>query len=277
MQTTTNIIHARQFADGSRARALIRFNALLFHGVAAASFLESVAPLYANRLTRALADDPDAANWVDGVWLAQREARGVDLRTYIEATWPEFDWASAYEHFCGVYRQRPGRAIDYAHPALEAVTRCTIESQAALFYRAIASSADDPALRELAERAANEHVGCFAYFKSFYGRCVRRKRVGFAAACRVALETSRAARDIDVATAFRALAANWCGTPTVAEMSYRDFLKRMARLIARHAELGCFEHLLFSPWLRRARPVLLLEAGRREAGSSLPLALKAAA
>jgi len=277
MQTATNIIHARQPGDSPRVRALIRFNALLFHGLAAASFLESAAPLHANRLARAVAVDPDVASWVDRVWRPQRGARGRELRAYIEATWPEFDWAAAYEDFLNGYGQRPGRAVGCTNPALEAVARCALESQAAVFYRAIANSADDPALRELACAAASDHAGCFQFFRSFFERGARRQPVGFTAGCRAVLESSRTARDIDVAAAFHPLAAHWYGTPTVTELKYQEFVTRMARLIGRHGELGRFERLLFSPWLRRAVPALPLGGESREGGRAAQWPVKAAA
>jgi hypothetical protein len=264
MQTVTNIIHARQPGDSARARALVRFNAVLFHGLAAASFLEAAAPRHANRLARAVAAEPDVTSWVDRIWRPRREARGRELRAYIEATWPEFDWPAAYEDFCNVYGQRPGRAGGRTNPALEAVARCALESQGAVFYRAIANSADDPALRELARAAASDHADCFRFFRSFFERCERRQPVGFAAGCRAVLESSRTARDIDVAAAFHPLAAHWYGAPTVTELKYDEFVARTARLIRRHGELGRFERFLFSPWLRRAVPVLLPRSESRE-------------
>lgn len=277
MQTATNMIHSRQPAEGSRVRALIRFNSLMFHGVTAASLLETAAPLYAERLLRIAAFDPDMAVWVDTVWRQRRDACGRELRAYVEATWPEFDWSAAYEEFCDEYRQRPGRALAYANPALEAVARCTVESQAAVFYRAVANSADDPALRRLAGSAAGDHADCFERFRSYYERLARSRRAGFTATCRTVRETMRAVRDVDVAAAFQPLAANWYGTPTVTGLAYHDFLKRMAQLIRRHAELGCLERLLFSPWLRRAMPLQASRGGRREARQPLAVPLKKAA
>lgn len=276
MQTAASINRSRQLADGGRARSLVRFNALLFHGLAAASFLESAAPLCAERLVHAVADDPVVAGWVDRIWRPCRDARGRELRAYIEATWPEFDWIAAYDEFCSWYERHLGRVCGHLHLTLETVVRCTVESQAAVFYRAIANSADDPALRQLAGTGARDHGDCFEFFKSFYERCARRKRVGLVAACRTVLEASRAARDIDVAAAFEPLAANWYGTPTVTKLGYRDFVTRMARLIGRHGGLGRFERLLFSPWLRQATPAAAPDGGRRDAARpSQPL--KAAA
>jgi hypothetical protein len=265
MQTVMNVTHVRESRENSRLRALIRFNALLFHGVATASFLEAAAPIGAGRVARAVMEAPDAAHWADNVWRPQRSARGQALRTYIDAVWPEFDWAAAYDDFCKLYAQRPGYAAGQTNPALEMLACCVLESQAALFYRAIAAGADDPVLRELARAAAREHCACFEVFKGLFEHGAGRQAVGFVASCRVVLASSCAARDIDVAAAFRSLAAHWYGTPTVTGLGYQEFLSRMARLIQKHAGLGCFERLLFSPWLKRARPALLLEGASRDA------------
>ena len=266
MQTIVNVTHVRESRDNSRLRALIRFNALLFHGVATASFLEAVAPLGAGRAARAVVGAPDAAHWVDNTWRPQRSARAQALGAYIDAVWPEFDWAAAREDFCRLYAQRPGHAAGPADPALETLACCVHESQAALFYRAIAACADDPVLRELTRAAALEHCGCFDVFKALFEQRARRQAVGFVASCRAVLASSRAARDIDVAAAFRALSAHWYGTPTVTALGYQEFLSRMARLIQKHAGLGCVERLLFSPWLKRPTPAPLPDGASRQAG-----------
>jgi len=278
MDAATSISPAHKPVDSTRARALIRFNALLFHGLAAASFLESAAPFTANCFVQVAAVDPGFASWIDGVWRPQRSTRGRELRAYIESTWPEFDWAGAYEEFCNGYRQRPCHTGVRASPALELAVRCAIESQAAVFYRAIASSADDPALRELARAAARDHAACFEVFRSLFERCARRQSAGFAAGCRAVLESSRLARDNDVAVAFHSMAAHWYGTPTVTELGYQEFVARMARLIQRHAELGRVERFLFSAWLCRAVPVLPLGSEIRGGSRRVPQSpMKAAA
>lgn len=51
----------------------------------------------------------------------------------------------------------------------------------------------------------------------------------------------------------------------------------MARLIGRHGELGRFERLLFSPWLRRAVPALPLGGESREGGRAAQWPVKVAA
>ncbi len=271
MDTASNVTYVRESRENGRLRALVRFNALIFHGLAAASFLEAAAPGRANGIARAVAAAPHVGRWLVEVWGPQRSARAQALRAYIDAVWPEFDWPAAYEDFCRLCAQRPGWVATSTNPALEVLACCVRESQAALFYRAVAAGADDPVLRELAHAAAREHCGCFEVFKAVFEQGARRQPVGFVAGCRAVLATSRAARDIDVAAAFRPLADHWYGTPTVTGLLYQEFLSRMGRLILKHVELGRLERYLFSPWVKRATTALSPNNARPDAGSRAPL------
>ena len=277
MQAAANVTRSRSSKEESRVRALIRFNAALFHAIAAASFLEAAAHAEAGRLPLA-ATDANLSDWIDGVWRRERNARACELRAYIEAVWPEFDWIGAFEGFSRARAESPPRAVGRTTPALLCLERCALEAQAAVFYRAIGNCADDPALRELARSAAADHFRCFGFFRSCFTAHCRPRPVRFLAAFRAVCATARTARDGEVATAFQSLAGHWYGTPTVAQLGYQEFLQRMTRLISRHAGLGLRERLLFSPWRRRAVPVVAT-AGRTR-GATAPgawAALKAAA
>src|SRR5215218_9863924 len=78
---------------------LVRANSTLFYSVAAASLLEAVAPVYAQRLLYFLRSEPQLHGWVLNRWLPQKAARAKALQAYVMETWPEFDWWSAYEHY----------------------------------------------------------------------------------------------------------------------------------------------------------------------------------
>lgn len=267
----------REPGEHARARAIIRFNGLMFHSLAAASFLEAAAPLQVNRLNPVLAAHPEARLWLERIWWPQRAEHGRRLREYVEATWPEFDWNAAYDEFYQVYRARPGIEDGRAGVALEALGLCVAEVQAAVFYRALARSADEPSLHGLARQAASDHAGFFDYFRAIYDRCNRRERVGFARSWRTLLTACRSARDFDVRTAFEPLGRHWNGPRTVPELAYGEYVQRMAQLIRHHAALGRIEQLLFRPWLKleRAVPVAQPVPSARAARVS-PLALQPA-
>jgi hypothetical protein len=249
--TTTN--PPREQSEQARVRALIRFNGVTFHGLAAASFLETAVPQQGNRLVQVYVARPDVCEWLEQVWWPRRAEIGRQLRAYIEANWPEFDWASAYEEFCDAYRPRTSLA-GRGGGALETLALCVAAAQAALFYRALAASADDPVLRALARSAAIEHAGHFDYLRPLFERAKQLEGVGFAAAWRAVRGICRSLRDGAVATAFKSLAGNWKGAGVVPELGYSEYRERMARLIHRHAGLGWVERLLFRPWLEREQP-----------------------
>lgn len=253
MNANVMMTEKREQGARTRARAIVRFNALMFHSLAVASFLETAVPLHVEPLTRVFADHPGVKLWLEQVWWAQRAEHGRLLRDYIETTWPEFDWGAAYAEFYENYRARASVAGRRTGVALEALRCCAREAQVAVYYRALANCADEPALHMLARQAGRDHADYFDQFRSIYERCRRSERVGFAAACRIVLECSRAARDVDVPAAFEPLAGHWSGSRLIPDLAYGEFLGRMEQLINRHAALGRIERLLFRPWSQPRR------------------------
>lgn len=253
MQATATRTARRERSEQARARAIVRFNGLLFHSLAAASFLETAVPLHVNRLNQVFAARPDVVLWLEHVWWPQRAEHGRRLRDYLEATWPEFDWKAAYQEFYESYRPRSGLEGRGAGTALEALSLCVTAAQAGVFYRALANCADEPALRALARQAAGDHGGCFDYFSALFERCKRDERVSLVTSWRTVRTACRSARDFDASAAFEPLGCHWSGAPTVPELGYGEFRARMVPLIQRHAALGRIERLLFRPWLESER------------------------
>jgi hypothetical protein len=267
--------------ENTRRRAMVRLNGMMFYCTGIASFVESTAPLDTSRLIRLAADHADVRPWLENVWLPGRAARGRRFRDYIEATWPEFEWEGAYQDFRDAYGLRTASRVGPPGLALEFVARCVTETTLAVFYRTLARSADEPELRQLTAAAAQEHAAYFSYFRSLYERVSGRRRAGLAAACRTAIASCRSAREVDVAAAFQPLGRHWHGGWVFPELTYPEFLARLAQLLKRQARLGTVERLLFRPWLnppaRTDEPAATLPAasGARKgqgAGGGLPRA-----
>lgn len=235
--------------EDTRRRAMVRLNGMMFYCTGIASFVESTAPLDTNRLIRLAADHADVRPWLENVWLPGRAAHGRRFRDYIEATWPEFEWEGAYQDFRDAYGLRTASRVGPPGLALEFVARCVTETTLAVFYRTLARSADEPELRQLTAAAAQEHAAYFGYFRSLYERVSGRRRAGLAAACRTAIASCRSAREVDVAAAFQPLGRHWHGGWVFPELTYPEFLARLAQMLKRQARLGTIERLLFSPWL----------------------------
>ncbi len=257
---TTN---QREQNEQARVRALVRFNGVTFRSLATASLLETAVPAQVNRLAQSFAACPDIVLWLEQVWWPQRAELGRQLREYVEATWPEFEWNGACQDFNAIYRPGGGPAGRRGGMAIEALGLCVTSAQAALFYRSLAVSADEPALRALARLAATEHACHFDYFRALFERCRRGERVGLFATWRTLAAVCRRARDHEVSAAFHALDRNWKTVPIVPGLGYAEYRQRMVQLFQRHAALGAVERLLFRPWLARERaaPAPLPPAG----------------
>lgn len=254
MQATTIMTTRRGQSGVARARAIVRFNSVMFHSLAAASFLESVAEMHVERLSSVLAAQPEARLWLEQVWVPQRAELGRRLREYVEATWPEFDWNAAYAEFQQSFRTRVRFELRSPAAALDVVARCVAEVQLAVLYRGLAKAADESLLRGLAREAASAHAMFFDFFRGAFERCKRQKRVGFAATWRTLRAAMRSARDVQLRAAFEPLAQNWNGPRTVPELTYDEFVQRMAESVSRYADLGRIERMLFRPWLKIERP-----------------------
>lgn len=253
MQTAAMTTTQRDQNEHARMRALVRFNGTMFHSLAAASFLETAVPLHVNRLAHVFGADPDSRLWLEQIWWPRRAEIGRQLHSYIEATWPEFDWSGAYREFQEDYQPLSGLEGARARGTREALGLCVMEAQAALFYRALAKSADEPQLRTLARQAASDHVEFFEHFRARFEQRKRIDRVGFIATLRTVNTVCRSARDHDVAAAFHVLAGNWTSDTIVPGLAYPEFRQRMMQFLLRHAALGSIERLLFRPWLERER------------------------
>lgn len=71
----------------------------LFYFLAGASFVEITSDLYTRSLIAFYTGDEAVVDWLRHEWEPQELQHGRALRRYVEAAWPEFDWAGAYADF----------------------------------------------------------------------------------------------------------------------------------------------------------------------------------
>jgi hypothetical protein len=243
--------HEPQPVPRSMKLVLIRANGALFHSLAAAALLESDAARGADRMVRFFAHDDAFCAWVSHQWLPGKAERARMLREYVETTWPEFDFAAALQEFRlasesdrGIGPRRPGGAH-------EALARSLATAQAALFYRALARWTEDPGLRALALRFAHEEALSLPYFRSAYGQNTGIVRMRLVSAWFTARALVRTIRDVQLPFVFSCLEGHWQPHAPVAPMKYREFVRRMRRVMRQNGNLGVAERVLFAPWARR--------------------------
>lgn len=249
-------------AARSMQLVLVRANGPLFYSLAAASLFEVGMPLAADRMLHFFAADAPFERWLRTEWLPQKQLRARQLREYIEAAWPEYDWTGGLEHYrwmidaCG---PAPAQQPTAAH---EALARCVVSAQSSVFYRSVARWADDSRLRALSRQMAHEDATAFLRFRELYERRLRVQGLGCTSAWTTALACVRSARDYLVPRAFGAVNAQCAAHVPFPTLEYPEFISRMSAVIERHGDLRMPERVLLRTW-RRSPRLPLQEAQRR--------------
>src|SRR5687767_12246262 len=100
---------------------LVRANGPLFYSVAAASILETTMPRAADRLLHFFGGDQVLARWLHEDWLPRKQERAKQLRAYVQATWPEYDWYAGAEQFRAAAHAAGGGVVNRPTAAHEAL------------------------------------------------------------------------------------------------------------------------------------------------------------
>jgi hypothetical protein len=255
-----------QCAPKSIKLVLIRANGAFFYSVAAAAMLESAAGRSAERMLHLFAGDPELCAWVKASFLPRKRERARVLREYVEHTWPEFDFAAALNEYAAAADGEHGLGLRRPSTAHEALARCLGAAQAALFYGALSRWAEDHRLRELTAAFAREESVTLARFRSVYEGNARTDGVRWFAGWFAARRLVRLARDVQLPFVFNCLAAHWRPHAPIAEMSYRDFVRRMRGVVRERGNPGFAERALFAPWGRRPRLRITQRGGHATSG-----------
>ena len=241
----------------------MRANSTLFYSVAAASLLEAVAPVYAQRLIHFLPGDHPFGVWILERWLPQKATRARALRDYVQETWPEFDWTSAHEQYRAWVESEGGLGPRRPTLGRELLARCVAASQCGVLYGCLARWADDSRLREMARAIAHQEALAVRRFRAAYDRQARAERLGFASAWQTALSCVYTSRDVHLPLVFRAIDAQCSAHMPFPLMRHGEFIRRMRSVIERFCEFGAAERLLFKPWTKRRRMTAIEEKQHR--------------
>jgi hypothetical protein len=248
-------------APKSTKLVLIRANGALFYSVAAAAVLEAGAERRAKHMLHLFAAYPGLREWLESEWLPRKNARARILREYVEQTWPEFDFAAAMHEYAAAADGERGFGPQRASAAREALARCVGAAQAALFYAALSRWSEDHRLRGLAAGFAQEESLALARFRVVYGRSARADGMRGLTAWIAARRSMCRCRDVQLPFVFACLASHWRPHAPIADMSYRDFARRMRGVVRDRGKPGLLERALFAPWARRARLRISQRAG----------------
>ena len=136
--------------------------------LAASSFVESGARLYAGNLVVRYKEDPEVRAWLAARWEPEELRHGSALRGYVEQIWPAFDWKQAFERFMSAYAGLCAIDLLEDSPALEMAARCVVETGTASLYRALGQYARTPVLQEIVSGIASDEIGHYKHFYRYF-------------------------------------------------------------------------------------------------------------
>jgi hypothetical protein len=233
----------------SPQQLVTRYNAVMFYSVAAAALLEWSVAGRADGLLATLGHDEAMCGWIERVWLPAKRAHAERARVYLERIWPEFEWAAACDGLSADCRRLTRMFLAQAGLAQAALACSAAAAQAAMFYRGLASAADDPELRGLLRDMGADETAHFETFRRCYERHRQHERLGMLASYRIIVSCAYRARDIDVQLAFAQLnQSHWFGSAPFPELTYPEFVLRLAAVLRRKLPLGAAQRFLLRPW-----------------------------
>lgn len=151
-------------------RKRVAGDADLFYFLAGASFVEITSDLYTRMLIEYYDGDKAVTDWLLHEWEPQELQHGTALRRYVEAVWPEFDWARAYEDFRRTYGPLCKPELLGPTRGLELASRCVVETGTATFYTMIRELTDEPVLRQLTALIRTDEVSHYSHFFQHFKR-----------------------------------------------------------------------------------------------------------
>ncbi|HEX8980150.1 MAG TPA: ferritin-like domain-containing protein [Parasulfuritortus sp.] len=239
----------------------------LFYFLTGASFIEITSDLYTRSLIEYYQGDQAVTDWLQDEWQLQELQHGVALRRYVEAVWPEFDWARAYADFYRAYA--PLCRSDLLGPTrgLELAARCVVETGTATIYTMIRDLTDEPVLRRLTDLIRTDEVSHYSYFFRHFKRYRADEGLGRVQVVRALWGRVSEIDDEDAWHAFRSV-HHVAGHDNDTETAYRAYRQRVNERMRAYYPYGMAATMLLKPLAlnpqlqRLAVPVLSAGARR---------------
>ena len=181
-----------------------------------------------------------------GVAAAKKRA-GTSAPEYVEQTWPEFDFAPALHEYAAAQTVSVGSAAAAERGARGTDALSHRGAGRAFLWRLGPLGRRSPAARARDGVRAGRKPRARTVPGGLRTKCSNRGRamvdgLGYRP------PAVRLSRDVQLPFVFACLAAHWRPHAPIAEMSYRDFVRRMRGVVRHRGNLGFAERRLFAPW-----------------------------
>lgn len=172
--------------------------------VKAASLVEANADDYRTYLHNVFADDARVKRAIDG-WTKEEQQHGAALARWARLADPSFDFDASFRAFTEGFRvPLEAQSSVRGSRAGEMVARCMVETGTNSFYTALGEATEEPVLKEICRRIADDELAHYWMFYRHMQRCMKSDRLGFFARLRVALGRIAESEDDELAYAYYA-------------------------------------------------------------------------
>lgn len=147
--------------------------------IKAAALVEYNGGTYARYLRKIFRGDPGLQHDLDG-WAKEEIQHGSALARWAKLADPEFDFEASFARFVEGYRQLPEGVSVSARGSrtAELVARCFVEIGTSSYYSALRDSTDEPVLKAICARIAQDEVRHYNLFYANMRRYLEREHIG---------------------------------------------------------------------------------------------------
>ncbi len=179
-----------------------RVEPALLEAVKTAALVEANSADYVRYLHNVFAEDP-VFKAAASAWGEEEAQHGAVLGRWAERIDPGFDFVASLARFRAGF-QLPLAAIDSVRGSHsgELVARCVVESGTCSFYSALRDSTDEPVLREICHRIAQDEAMHYRLFQQHLARYLAKEPLGVFKRIRIALGRVIETSDDELAYAY---------------------------------------------------------------------------
>lgn len=170
--------------------------------VKAASMVEFNADDYRVYLQNVFHDDARVRMALDQ-WSIEEVQHGRALGEWAQLADPDFDFEQSFDRFVRNYNI----PVDVSQSVRgsrvgELVARCMVETGTSSFYSALADASDEPVLKEICKRIAEDEIAHYYLFHSSLRRYLKDEKIPLLQRFRVALQRTAETEDDELARAY---------------------------------------------------------------------------
>ncbi|MGB0632192.1 MAG: ferritin-like domain-containing protein [Alphaproteobacteria bacterium] len=170
--------------------------------VKAASMVEYNADDYRFYLHNVFSGDARAQKAIDQ-WTIEEVQHGKALGQWAALADPDFDFERAFKRFVDNFNipLSATESVRGSHTG-ELIARCMVETGTNSFYSALADATDEPVLKDICRRIADDEFAHYCMFHAYMCRYLQSEPLGFRERLRIAFQRTAETEDDELASAY---------------------------------------------------------------------------